>query len=75
MNLRVPVKCSKKLEENGGFAIAVKLPPELPGKDRLQFTAANEMTYLTHDRHVADEVDTGDILYIALFTADQIPTK
>lgn len=70
MNFRIPVKCVKKVEENGGFAVTVQLPPAVPGKDRLLFNASNEMTYLTHDRHSTSEVNTGDHLVIALFTSD-----
>lgn len=70
MNVRVPVKCIKILEENGGFAVTVRLPPAVPGKDRIVFNASNEMTYQTHDRAIAEEVATGDTMVIALFTSD-----
>lgn len=66
MNFRIPVKCSKKVEENGGFTMTLVLPADVKGKDTVLFSGAREMTFKTHDRQTAAEVGTGDTLYLLL---------
>lgn len=70
MNFRIPVKCVKKVEENGGYSMTLALPPDAEGKDALLFSGSREMTYKTHDRTTAAEFRTGETLYFALFTSD-----
>lgn len=73
MNLRIPVKCSDKVEDedNGEFEISLILPADIAGKDSLLFAGSRELTYKTKDRANAAEIRKGDTLYIALFTGEQ----
>lgn len=70
MNFSIPVKCSKRVEENGGFAMTLVLPPDVPGKDKILFTGARDITYFTRDREKAAEIKDGDTLFLSLYTAD-----
>lgn len=67
MNLRIPVKCSKKVEENGGFSMTFVLPDVEDRKDKILFYGTKEMVFITHNKDTAKEVNAGDILCLALF--------